>query len=298
MASLPNPLYDPDWAATHRARTAACEKWLIICGQIAEQDGFGAPRHRAALAQHQQAKAAAAEALLGQHRTIADYAAWRFGTLPPAKDGVAILPDFDGFQSIADADAAFERAYDRRTETALIDSISLPVRQPAGLGAFAVAENVISSWRRFEPAELDPYPSAKASQPLDCMVSFQQIGEAFHICIAHRWGDLAPQSRDQFRNIATMLARQAITFLHPEAAVIFAGGKHAAPEHRTLIRTVNETARRFYFYRHLWPRRDLKEQFCRVEMAWDGARFIDPDFSAVLYESLPAALRAASEQLP
>jgi hypothetical protein len=56
-------------------------------------------------------------------------------------------------------------------------------------------------------------------------------------------------------------------------------------------------AAKFRFYRHLLPRRDLKEQFCLVAMTWDGARFIDPDFSAALYESLPAALRAA-EQTP
>ena len=258
MAGAGNPYYDPDWAVEYQALAAQCEGWERVCGQIAVEDGFGAPRHLTALAQLAQAKAAAAQALRGQYQTVADYAAWRFGTLPPARGGVAVLPDFADFPSVEAVDAAYRRACENAGENPLIDEMSLPVRQPAGLAAFAQAREVLSSWRRFAPAELSRYPTATGTEALDCLVSFHQLGEEFHICIAHRWGGLSPRSRDQFRNVATLLARQTIEVLLPGAGMLFTDGRHAAPEHRELIRAVNATARRFQFYRHLLPRRDLK----------------------------------------
>ncbi|GLR65960.1 hypothetical protein GCM10010909_06380 [Acidocella aquatica] len=295
MAGTPNPYYDPDWEQKYRKRAAISEKWRFVCARIAARDGFGAPRHLRALAQHEQAKALEDAARRGQFRSVADYAAWRFATLPPAREGVAALPDFEGFRSVEAVDAAFWRVVHQEVETPLIDAMSLPVRQPAGLAAFVPARDVLSSWRRFSPAELSRYPAGMGAEPVDCLVSFHQLGNEFHICIAHRWGRLSPRSRDQFRNIATLLARQTIEVLHPGVGMIFTEGRHAAPQYRDLLRQVNAAARRFHFYRHLLPRRDLKEQFGQVAMGWDGARFIDPDFEAVLYDALPEALRAAAE---
>jgi hypothetical protein len=296
MAGQKNPFYESDWLQNYQLCVAKSAQWEIAVQEIARADGFGSPRHLAAMAQQRAAKTALAAAALAQHETIADYAAWRFGTLPVPKDGVTIVPDFDGFETIAAVDAAFERAAQRQTENPFLNEMSLPVRQPAGLAAFAVPETVISSWRRFEMAELWSYNNPNGPAYLDCLVSFQQIGDDFHICIAHRWGGLSPQSQDQFRNIATILARQALQFAVPAAAVIFAEGKHNLLEHRDLIRQINDRAKNIHFYRHLLPRRDLKEQFCRVDMTWNGSKFIDPDFSAALYEALPAVLRAATER--
>jgi hypothetical protein len=295
MARTLNPYYDPGWAAKVADCTARAEKWRIVCAHIGARDGFGAPRHRAALARHEQAKARVEEARRGRFETVADYAAWRFGAVPPARGGVAVLPDFEGFSSIEAVDAAFWRVMRQEAENPLVDAMSLPMRQPAGLAAFAPARDALSSWRRFSPGELSRYPAATGTEPVDCLVSFHQLGGEFHICIAHRWGRLSPQSRDQFCNIATLLARQTIEVLHPGVGMIFTEGRHAAPQYRELLRQGNAAAARFRFYRHLLPRRDLKEQFCRVDMGWDGARFIDPDFEAALYEALPEALRAAAE---
>jgi hypothetical protein len=289
-----NPLFDPGWREKYSARLAECARWEKISGQIAAQDGFGAPRHLAAMAAHRAAKAAAAQAHLAQFATIADYAAWRFAALPD-KHGAGLVMDFEAFASIDAVDEAFRRAGLRNVENPLVDEMSLPVRQPAGLAAFGDSGAVLSSWRRFIPAEIGI--DAAGAEACDCLVSFQHIGEAFHVCLAHRWGGLSSRARDQFRNIATILARQAIEIAIPEAGMLFQDGRHRLAEHRDLIRRTNEMAAKFRFYRHLLPRRDLKEQFCLVTMTWDGARFIDPDFSAALYESLPAALRAA-EQTP
>jgi hypothetical protein len=296
MPGPENPFYESDWLHRYQSCAAKSAQWDIAVQEIARADGFASPRHLAAMAQQREAKAALAAAALAQHKTIADYAAWRFGTLPAPKDGVTIIPDFDYFETIAAVDEAFKRAAQRQAENPFLNEMSLPVRQPAGLAAFAVPETVISSWRRFEKADLWPYNNTSGPAYLDCLVSFQQIDDVFNICIAHRWGGLSPQSQDQFRNIATILARQALQFAIPAAGVIFAEGKHNLLQHRDLIRQINERAKKFHFYRHLLPRRDLKEQFCRVDMIWNGSKFIDPDFSAALYEALPAVLRAATER--
>jgi len=295
MSGSRNPFYDPGWAAKVAALEAERAQWEALCGETARAEGFGGRRHLAAMARFFEVKEAAARAAMGQYEFVADYAAWRFSRLPEARDGVAVVPDFTGFGSVEAVDEAVERAYQRAAEKYQVNEMSLPVRQPAGLVAFAVAGAVVSSWRRFEPGELSAFPNAAGAEAVDCKVSFQQLGEEFHICLAHRWGELAPQSRDLFRNICTVLARQAMVVAIPDAGVIFHGGKHAAPEHRGLIRQVNAMAKRFHFYRHLLPSRDLKEQFCRVDMGWDGVRFVDPDFSALLYEAIPAVLRAACE---
>ena len=295
MAGTPNPHYDLDWERKYRDCAALAEKWRAACAQVAAREGFGGAGHLAALAQYEQATALARAARRGEFRDVADYAAWRFGALPPPREGVAALPDFEAFASMEAVDEAFWRAARQEVESPLIDEMSLPVRQPAGLAAFAPARDVLSSWRRFRPDELSRYPAGMGDEPVDCLVSFHQLGEVFHICIAHRWGGLAPRSRDQFRHVATLLARQTIELLHPGAGVFFTEGRYAAPQYRDMLRQVNAAAGRFQFYRHLLPRRDLREQFGRVAMVWDGARFIDPDFEAALYEALPEALRGAAE---
>ncbi|HQT45762.1 MAG: hypothetical protein B7X08_01570 [Acidocella sp. 20-63-7] len=291
-----NPYFDPGWAETYQACAADAARWTQVCAQIAALEGFGSPRHLAALAQERAAKAQAEAAAVGQFETVAAYARWRFGALPAARGQAGVVPDFEGFASIEAVDAAYLAACQYAAENPFVDELSLPVRQPAGLLAFAAAEAVVSSARRFEPEALSAYPTATGDAALDCVVSFQALDETFHFCIAHRWGELSPRSRDQFRHVATALTRQAIEFSLPGAGVIFQQGRHAALEFREMIRQVNAMARRFYFYRHLLPGRGLGEQFCRVEMLWDGARFIDPDFSNGLYDAVPAVLRAASER--
>jgi hypothetical protein len=288
-----NPHYDPNWAEVMRACAEDAARWQAVCAAVAEQDGFGAPRHRAALAQQAEAAKRAEVALWTQHRTVAEYAAWKFGMLA-APQGAGLVHDLDGFESIEAVNAAFARARAQLLEPVMVDEVSLPVRQPAGLLAFADAQEVLVSPRRFAQVELAPHARAGEGDYLDCMVSVHQTGGEIHFCIAHRWGELSPGAGDQFRNIATLLARQALAFLHPGAEVLFGGGNHASPAHRELIKQVNASAATLRFYRHMLPRRDLKEQFCRVDMAWDGAKWLDPDWSAAIYDSLPAALRDAA----
>ena len=171
----------------------------------------------------------------------------------------------------------------------------LTLGQPATLTAFATAAGVLVSPRRFTGAELGALRGMAPDEVLDCIITFEAAAGLLHICIAPRWGDLSPGARDQFRNIATILAHQAIEHTIPEARLIFHEGKQNSPAHRSLIRAVGEMARKCRFYRHSLPWRDLPEEFCRVDMAWSGTRFIDPDFAGAIYPVLPALLRQAAE---
>jgi hypothetical protein len=295
MPAVPNPFYASDWAERHPELAAEAARLAEAAADIAAAAGYGAPAHLAALERQRAAKRAADEALWGQFETVGDYAFWRFCSLPPGKEDAALLPDFDGFLTIEEADAAYQRAHDRLLEPAVLDKVVLPTGQPPGLAAFGDARRVVCSPRRFEGAELGAMQGVAADDYVDCVVSFQELEGVLHFCVAHRWGALSPGSRDQFRNIATVLARQAIAVSVPEAGVVFTQGKHASPAHRELIRQVNAMAGRLRFYRHALPRRDLREEFCRVDMAWNGTRFIDPDFESGIFSMLPAALRDAAE---
>jgi hypothetical protein len=286
MVSVPNPYYDSDWAAKAAAAAEKCRQWEGVCAAIAAAEGFASARHLAALEQQRESVAGHRIARLGQFATIAAYAEARFGALPEG-DGFSVMATPETFGTIEAVDEAYARAAQRRRRADYEDTALLPDGQPPGLAAFGKPAAVISSWRRFDDVE--------SGGPLDCMVSFHQEGINFHVCLAHRWGGLSARSNEQFRRIAAILTRQTIGFAIPGADIIFRDGNHRLAEHLALIRQVNEMARRFRFYRHLLPDRALKEQFSRVEMVWDGAGFIDPDWSAEIYAALPLALRAASQ---
>ncbi len=278
---MQNPFYDAGWAARLRVADAA-----LLAAQQNEQAaaraGFAGAAHRAALAALEAAQAHRRAAFVAQFARVADYAAWRFGRLEAAKDGFAIVWEELDYPSIAAVDEAFERALRHRREGTLEQDFRLNIGQPAGLAAFADASRLLSTWRRFGA--------------IDCMVSFDAVDDEFHVCLAHHWGKLTRDSNESFRRIATQLARESIALIHPEAGPIFAAERHRLAQHRDLIRQVNALAGKFRFYRHLLPEHGLREEFCAVSMGWDGARFIDPEWSSVVYGTLPGALREAAGQ--
>ena len=225
---------------------------------------------------------AARAAWRAQFETVADYAAWRFSRLAAAKDGFALDHDAAEFATIEAVESAYENAARDAREGTLERRFRLQTDQPPELAAFAEGSGTISSWRRFGE--------------IDCMVSFCLADGLIHICLAHPWGGLALKSNEIFRTIATQLARETILLQRPGAAVVFTDDGHKLARHRELIRQVNGLAAQCRFYRHLLPERGLREEFCRVDMVWNGASWIDPDWSAVVYDRLPRTLREAAGQ--
>ena len=273
-----NPFYNKDW----HSQLAAAEAVLSEARRGEAAVPFGSVDHRTALAWLDAARAAQRNAWRMQFETIAAYAKWRFGGLAEARDGFAVERDMAAFISMEEVDTAYEYALRDEREGTLEQRFRLEVGQQVGLTAFAEGAGTISSWRRFGE--------------IDCMVSFCMTEGLIHICLAHPWGGLALKSNDIFRAIATQLAHETLVLQAPEAAKLFQDEGHRLVQYRELIRLVNGLAAKLRFYRHLLPERGLREEFCRVDMVWNGAKWIDPDWSAQVYDKLPAALREAAGQ--
>ncbi len=273
-----NPFYKAHW----HDQLASAEAALTAARRGEAAAPFGSAAHRDALTWLDAAQAAQRAAWRMQFETIAAYAKWRFGSLTEARDGFALDREMDAFISVEEVDTAYEYALRDEREGTLEQRFRLETGQPVGLTAFAETGTTISSWRRFGE--------------LDCMVSFCLADDMFHICLAHPWGGLALKSNEIFRTIATQLARESLLLQEPEAAKLFQDGGHRLAQHRELIRQVNGLAAKFRFYRHLLPERGLREEFCRVDMVWNGASWIDPDWSAMVYDKLPPVLREAAGQ--
>lgn len=279
-----NPLYATDWPlrlATAEAEHASAQ---AQCAATA----LGTPAHRAAQEYLARTRAALKLAELARFPLIADYAGFLFASLPVDADGFSALPDFAAFTSLAEAEAAYGRARQRQRGGLLEQASRLQTGQPHGLAAFAKADEVVSTWRHFGPAE----------EGITCLVSFHEAAGRYHVCLAHHWGRLHRQSNEAFRRIATQLTRESIMLLAPETTPVFEHEGHRQARNRELIRTANALAAKFRFYRHLLPERDLREEFALVDMAWNGAAFIDPDWSAALYRSLPEPLYLAAATPP
>ena len=273
-----NPFFNANW----HSQLANAEAAVAAARRDEAAAPFGSAAHREALTWLDAARAAQRAAWRMQFDTIAAYARWRFGGLAESRDGFAVDREMEAFISIEEVDTAYEHALRDEREGTLEQRFRLETGQPVGLTAFAETGTTISSWRRFGE--------------LDCMVSFCLAEENFHICLAHPWGGLALKSNEIFRTIATQLARESLLLQVPDAAKLFANGGHRLAQHRELIRLVNGLAAKFRFYRHLLPERGLREEFCRVDMVWNGAGWIDPDWSAMVYAKLPQVLREAAGQ--
>jgi hypothetical protein len=275
-----NPFFEANW----QSQLASAEEALAAAqrGESAASANFASPEHRTALARLDTARATQRAVWRTQFETVAEYAAWRFSGLGPSRDGFILAREPADFASMEEVDTAYEHALRDEREGTLEQRFLLETGQPPGLTGFARAGETISSWRRFGD--------------LDCMVSFCLAESLFHICLAHPWGGLALKSNEIFRAIATQLTRESLLLQAPDAAKLFQDDGHRLAQHRELIRHVNGLAAKFRFYRHLLPERGLREEFCRVEMVWNGAGWIDPDWSAMVYDRLPLTLRVAAGQ--
>ncbi len=275
-----NPLYATNWSLRLATAEAEYANAQARCAATA----LGAPGYQAAQEHLAATRAALKAARLARFPLIADYAAFLFADLPADEDGFSVLPDFAAFTSLAEAEAAYERARQRQRLGLLAQTSRLQAGQPPGLTAFAMADEVVSTWRHFGSAE----------SGITCLVSFHESAGRYHVCLAHHWGRLHRQSNEAFRRIASQLAAESIQLLAPETAPVFEPGGHHQARNRELIRTANTLAGKFRFYRHLLPEQSLREEFAFVEMGWNGTAFVDPDWSAALYRSLPEALYLAA----
>ncbi|MGE4483098.1 hypothetical protein [Acidocella sp.] len=283
MHDQANPFFDPGWRdilkqarARHEAARHAAED--------AARTELGGLAHRAALADLEATRQHLHRAERTRFSTIADYAAWRFAALPPARDGFAVLADPHEFSSLAAVDEAFERLR-RQRQDASADPVLLRDAQPPGLEAFADTAKAVTSWRRF------------GSGGPEALISACETDGNIHICIAHRWGGIGPESNLRYLHVASLLAQETITLRLPDAQALFREDGFRMAANRDILRGANKIAARLVLYRHLLPGAGQREEFARVSLVWNGARFIEPDWEAEIYGTLPLALRAATVSL-
>ena len=281
MPGPTNPFFDPEWP-DKLAQAGADHYAAQVAAEAQARRALGSAAHRAALAALEHAAQALLLAEQAQFQTIADYADWRFSSLPSARDGFEVLPDFDEFSSLEAVDEAYARARRQRRERGEADAGLLRDGQPAGLTAFADAARVVASWRQFGPGG----PEA--------LVCACEADELIHICIAHHWGGIGPESNLRYLHASSLLAQETIALRQPGAELLFKDDGFRMAANREMLRAGNEIAARLVLYRHLLPGAGQREEFARVGLVWNGARFIEPDWEAEIYGALPLALRAAT----
>ena len=98
-----------------------------------------------------------------QHKTVQEYAAWRFQSFPATMgqaDVSVVVPeiDFEGLRTIEEVDAAWSRVHRIAEDAANEQRNSLPMGQPEGVMAFADARSpsLTRGWREFTPRDLYP----------------------------------------------------------------------------------------------------------------------------------------------
>jgi hypothetical protein len=281
MQSLPNPFFDPEWP-DRLAQASAAHYAAREMAELEAERELGSAAHRSALSALEDAAQTLLLAERAQFQTISDYAQWRFSGLPHARDGFESLPDLLGFSSLDEVDEAFTRARQQRHESGEADAGLLRDAQPLGLVAFADPMAMVTSWRQFGAGG----PAA--------LVSACEAEGRIHICIAHRWGGIGPESNLRYLHASSLLAQETIMLRLPGSEVLFRDDGFRMAVNRDMLRAANEIAARMVLYRHLLPGAGQREEFARVTLVWSGARFIEPDWEAEIYGTLPLALRDAA----
>jgi hypothetical protein len=281
MHGPPNPFFDPDWQPRLK-QAEACWRAARQVAEAAAEAEIGSATHRAALVRQDEMLQALRVVERARFASIADYAEWRFAALPPAKDGFALLPDLDAFPNMVSVDEAFERLRRQRQEGGDVSAVLLRDAQPPGLAAFADSASMVTSWRQF------------GSGGPEALVAACEAEGNIHICIAHRWGGIGPESNLRYLHASSLLAQETIMLRLPEAEILFRDEGFRMAANREMLRAANKIAERLVLYRHLLPGAGQREEFARVTMVWNGARFIEPDWEAEIYGVLPLALRAAT----
>jgi len=154
-------------------------------------------------------------AIIAQYETVQDYAASRFGSLPPdmAIHDVGILVPvvaFAGLRTIGEVDAAWSRVEQQVNEAAYDQKGSLPIGQPEGMTAFsdATAPSPTRRRREFTPTDLYPvgYP---ATASVWTLMTTDEQADGWHICFTHLWGSPGISVTNAIERLATAVYREA-----------------------------------------------------------------------------------------
>jgi hypothetical protein len=297
MAPYPNPSYDPDWEKRYDHHHAEREKWAKEKDIRGPKFGWDSLMYREAHDAWKFHHQECLEAFQSQHRTVQDYAAWQlkyFGSSP--ETDIVLVPDFDQFATMEEVTDAWTREYDRRRRDRYQRENSLPVKQPAGLEAFREISRINLSWRSFTNEQLGDESSYALYDQLNCLVVYDRVGDHHHFCISQKLGDVSPGIINRFEHIATVLAHECIELAFPGSMKVIRERRHRSVFQYFLMRKIAQLARSMHFYEH-WPATAAPESFSLVGLTWTDARFVDPLWGMINFNSIPEVIRHAPDIL-
>jgi hypothetical protein len=292
--TYPNPDYDPNWKARHDAHAVERDRAEREKTRLIEAGQMMSDAYAEARARWKKHHAECLAAIIAQHKTVQDYAAWRFQSAPPNtgfQDASVLLPvvDFASLRTIEEANAAWHRLHDIAQAAALDQRGSLPIGQPPGLVAFAdaTAPGLYRYWREFTAQDLYPGPYARGMGALTLMTVDEQA-DGRHICFMHKWGSPGISVTNAIEPLATAVYREACAIAAGQPATRSGWLERLMGRKPALMDPA-----RFHFYEHTPPAPGgtLREDFARVELTFEEGVFRKPDWQH--FRVIPHAIQSA-----
>lgn len=295
--TYPNPHYDPNWKARHDAHADERERAQRETMRLIEAGQMVSDAYKQAKARWEKHQAGCLAAIVAQHETVQEYAAWVFQSFPVTMgqyDVSVLLPevDFEALRTIQEVDAAWSRIRRIAEEAANDQRCSLPVGQPEGMTAFAdaTAPSLTRNWREFVPRDL--YPTGYAGWAgVRTLMTIDEQTDGWHICFMHRWGSPGDSVTNTIDRLATAVYREACAFAAQQSAGRAGPGAWIG---RLLgRRPALLDPRRFHFYEHTTPAPSggLREDFARVVLHFEEGEFSQPQWRH--YRVIPQAIQSA-----
>jgi hypothetical protein len=291
--TYPNPDYDPQWKARHDAHAVERDRAEQEATRLIEAGEMASEAYTEARAQWEAHLRACQAAIVTQHKTVQDYAAWRFQSSPPEtgfQDMGVLLPvvEFESLPTIEAVNAAWERQNRIVKDAATDQRGSLPIGQPPGLTAFAdvTAPSLHRHWREFTAQDLYPGGYARGAGVLTLM-TVDERADGRHICFMHKWGSSGISVTNAIEHLATAVYREACTI---------AAGQSVARSGwlgRLMGRRPTLDPAQFHFYEHTPPAPSgtLREDFARVVLIFEEGMFKKPDWQH--FRVIPRAIQSA-----
>ena len=281
--SFPNDRFDPNWEAAHDHHAAERNRVYKELEKLDWPERGGSGRGAALKVEYDYRQKACHQALLSQHRTVQDYAAWRMSHWPIGRDlerlgQLCEAPDFSGMKTIEEVDAEHSRL-DRRFDLAAAEIRGRRTTgQPPGLLAFANARSpgLTQYWREFSSDEL--HVSGHYGSGARALVTVDLQADGWHVCFMQEPEVKGVSVTNCIETLATCLYRE-IRKTAGVDGVRYPNPLATARHWWTTRRLRTDCAPdRFHFYQHTCSTPNLREEFDRVLLRFEKRQFHNPNW--------------------
>lgn len=296
---FPNARFNPDWKAVHDLHDQGRSRASDQMKRIYKMDAGSCEELALAKADFDRHQDACFQALVSQHRTVQDYAAWLLRDFPLGRDvellgDVYVPPDFSTMQTVEQVDAAYHHTEQRMETDNRERRGRLATGQPPGLLAFGDARSpkLRSYWREFSGRELDPDGYFSSSGAATLITVDEQV-DGWHVCFMQAAEVRGVSVTNCFELLATCIYREA-------RSLAGVSDTHRNPLKRLVRRwTAREhndrfAPGRFHFYQHSVANQTFPETFDRVGLSFDEGKFHSLEWTG--FKLVPQAVQQAREE--